>query len=442
MRKLILAALLTSQTALADPCGMVPPAWIADTDQAVTRTGLQTTYVFHKDGIETIVLRPGFTGSAAEFGMLIPFPSPPALRKVSEDTHIHLASAVDAPIVPVQIRQRMRYARASMARSTAGAPTSAAPRPRPSPSPPPAPDEVRVLSEEAVGMYEVAVLDAGSSKALETWMKTNKFAFPTGMEDTIDEYVGERWVFVAVKAKVGTTEGTSPRPGMRSVDTSLPKGEQFDGFVQAMGFRFHTDEPVIPMRLSVFNGDDTHNLVYVLAEDGVRFKGLDGELTQRQVPGLEVRDNLTNLLPLRVSGGKLTEQERSSLIRRRNPSPYNSAAKDVIAADLLAVREGTLSNPFEEEEKRLLSISEELGLRGSGMDALHHDALADEMEVLGSDLLEDLESMTLTVLEGELDADYIRDYNLELLAYEMPDEDNSRGDWSRAPTLPMATIWR
>ena len=82
---LTLAALCTSTMAQADPCGMVPPAWIPDdiAGPAIERVGLQTTYAFHKDGMETLVLHPGFRGQVSEFGMLIPFPAAPAIRKVS-----------------------------------------------------------------------------------------------------------------------------------------------------------------------------------------------------------------------------------------------------------------------------------------------------------------------------------------------------------------------
>ena len=50
--------------------------------------------------------------------------------------------------------------------------------------------------------------------------------------------------------------------------------------------------------------------------------------------------------------------------------------------------------------------------------------------------------MTLTVLEGDFDGAYLRDHNLELLAYEMPEDGDDRGGWSRAPKLPMQTVWR
>ena len=67
--------------AQADPCGMVPPVPIDPANPALTRIDVQQTYVFFKDGIEDIVLRPAFEGRVHEFGMLIPFPDVPAIRK-------------------------------------------------------------------------------------------------------------------------------------------------------------------------------------------------------------------------------------------------------------------------------------------------------------------------------------------------------------------------
>ncbi|MEK6234746.1 MAG: hypothetical protein N2C14_08540, partial [Planctomycetales bacterium] len=81
-RGLIGAAVLFSATILqADPCGMVPPIYSGQ-GSPIIRVGEQATFVFYKDGVETFVIRPAFSGKVDEFGMLIPFPSPPALRKV------------------------------------------------------------------------------------------------------------------------------------------------------------------------------------------------------------------------------------------------------------------------------------------------------------------------------------------------------------------------
>src|SRR5207248_1155585 len=61
--------------------------------------GDEQTYVFFKDGLETFVIRPGFSGKVEDFGMLISFPTPPALRKVSEDIFPQISKAIDPPEV-------------------------------------------------------------------------------------------------------------------------------------------------------------------------------------------------------------------------------------------------------------------------------------------------------------------------------------------------------
>src|SRR5262245_20321758 len=92
--------------ASADPCGMVPPIYVTD-NTSLVRVGDEQTYVFYKDGLETFVIRPGFSGKVEDFGMLISFPTPPALRKVSEDIFPQIGKAIDPPEVVVNLRWRM-----------------------------------------------------------------------------------------------------------------------------------------------------------------------------------------------------------------------------------------------------------------------------------------------------------------------------------------------
>ncbi|MCH8136439.1 MAG: DUF2330 domain-containing protein, partial [Proteobacteria bacterium] len=102
-----------------------------------------------------------------------------------------------------------------------------------------------MIREEAVGMYEVAVLAAGSSAALKKWIDDHGYKYPDGMDKACDDYVKDGWCFVAVKTKVGQKGGVQPKPGQRSVRSKLPTGSTFDGSVQAMGFRFKVDELVV-----------------------------------------------------------------------------------------------------------------------------------------------------------------------------------------------------
>src|SRR6185503_12076178 len=114
----------------------------------IVRVGDEQTYVFYKDGIETFVIRPGFSGKVEDFGMLISFPTPPALRKVSEDIFPQIAKAIDPPEVVVDLRLRLLQQSRVFAFSPdkrGGASNGGLMLGK---------DEVRVLRQEAVGMYE------------------------------------------------------------------------------------------------------------------------------------------------------------------------------------------------------------------------------------------------------------------------------------------------
>ncbi|MDH3719033.1 MAG: DUF2330 domain-containing protein, partial [Planctomycetota bacterium] len=308
----------------ADPCGMVPPIY-PGAGVPIVRVGEQQTYVFYKDGVETFVIRPGFSGKVDEFGMLIPFPTPPAIRKVPDHIFPHIAAAVDPPEVVVDLRWRGRLGKVA-SRSAGDKDDGLSFRERE------LREEVRVLRQEAVGMYEVAVLEAGSAAALRRWMDQHGYRYPDGMDKVCEDYVRDRWCFVAVKTKVGQGQGVQPKPGQRTVDPQLPAGSTFDGHVQAMGFRFQTDELVVPMRLSAFNDGELRNIVYLLTDGPRKIRAIPEEYVVRQVRGRQLIGNVTDPLPLRIIGGTekdLTDWHHQWLPAQRNPEPKNGAAKDL-----------------------------------------------------------------------------------------------------------------
>ena len=85
MLALLTFLMVWSPVAHADPVRHGAADLARCSGSPITRIGVQKTYVFYKNGIETFVIRPGFEGKVDEFGMLIPFPSPPAIRKVADD---------------------------------------------------------------------------------------------------------------------------------------------------------------------------------------------------------------------------------------------------------------------------------------------------------------------------------------------------------------------
>lgn len=425
------ALLAAAGSASADPCGMVPPVYVGD-DVPIVRTGDQNTYVFFKDGVETFIIRPGYEGKVEEFGMLIPFPSVPALRKVSDNIFPHVRAAIDPPEVVVDLRPRLMMFNSALPQAaSAGAPGGLTL----------GRDEVRVLKEEAVGMYEVAVLEAGSAAALQKWMDGHGYSYPTGMDKACEEYVTAGWCFVAVKTRVGPKQAVDPRPGMRKVDSGLPAGATFDGHVQAMGFRFETDRPVIPMRLSTFNEGDLHNIVYLLSDQPQKLRSVPEEYVVRQLPGEQLFRNLTEPLPLRIIGGTvkdIPEYRRKTLPQQRNPVPHNGAARDVIAADLLAVSEGRLSHPHEEQEKMLLRIGEALSLRGPDVDRLNEAALAEQREKIVETSLKSVQGMTLSVIDGNFPRAVLAGQNLSCAPFEMPARRNSAEFYDAKTKTPAA----
>ena len=446
MKHALLAGLaFLSSSAVADPCGMVPPIYIPPDDvrTSISRIGAQRTYVSFRSGIETIALRPGFAGSVDEFGMLIPFPSPPAVRKIEDDTFSHLEAALAPPKVQVQIYDPRRERMMAMGYAVPAARSAVAEADKAEEGL--RYDEVRVLRQEAVGMYQVAVLEAGSPAALQKWMTRNDYRYPEGMDDVTGEYLAEGWCFVAIKATVGQGAGVRPRPGMRSTDPALPAGASFDGHVQGMAFRFRTEAPVVPMRLSVFNGADPRNVVYMLTDEPVKINGIDDAMVLQQISGKALHANLTEPLQVLYSGGKRSDVRRSDLEMiegMRTPEPYMHVARDLIAADLLAARQGELSLPFEEEEKELLAISESLGLRGADIDALHAEALAASRALAVAGALDDLDEMHLTVIDGVYPGALLASTNLTFSPYVRPGPAAERWDPLRPSDLFTSVVRR
>ncbi len=414
----LLATVIVANCAWGDPCGMVPPIYMGP-GTPIVRVGEQQTYVFYKNGIESFVIRPGYSGKVEEFGMLIPFPNPPALRKVSDNIFAHVAAAIDPPEVVIWAGGPEMMARggASHVMDDEARPSRAM-----------AKDELRVLNEEAVGMYEVAVLQAGSSTALKKWMEEHQYKFPKGMGSVCDQYVADQWCFVAVKTRVGEKSAVDPRPGQRKIAPGMAPGASFDGRVQAMGFRFKSAELVVPMRLSAFNEGDTRNIVYLLTDGPKSIRNIPEEFVVRQITGETLVKNLTDPLPLRIVNGDVADispWEFRSLPARRDPTPHNGAAKALFASDIAAVRDGLMSLKHEEAEKELLRIGERLGLRGAEIDVLNHAVIAEDVEATTQSALEQMASMTLTVIDGAFPRDVLASQNLKFAEYQMPKAANN-----------------
>ena len=421
---MLILGMLISTSAYADPCGMVPPI-TRGPGKPIERVGVQKTYVFFQRGIETIVIRPGFKGTVDNFGMLIPFPSPPAIRKMPDDIFPHVAASIDPPEVVAYVQRHLPMPMALGSASGKRAKKLALNEL--------AADTVRVLREEAVGMYEVAVLAAGSAKALKRWMDEKRYRYPKGMDKPVQDYVQAKWTFVAVKTRVGRKAGVDPRPGMRSAKATLRPEQSFDGHVQAMGFRFRSNRLVVPMRLSAFNGGRMRNIVYLLTESPQRVAQMPAKYVVRQIPGRKLYQNLTRPLPLRVHGGTINDLkpwQRNGLKQRRNPDRFLKYARQLFSSDIHAAARGRLFHEHEETEKDLLRISERLSLRGKSMDNAHEQAIKKQAIKSSRHSLHRIKQLTLTIIDGDFARDVVANTNLTFAHYRMPSESNNARNYN------------
>ncbi len=414
---LVLAMVGSASPLSADPCGMVPPIYTG-LGTPIARIGLQQTYVYFDQGVESFVIRPGFRGKVENFGMLIPFPTPPALRKVPDNVFEQIAAAVDPPEVVVDLNPRPPMAFGAIADSAIEAKSGLAIHK----------NEVRVIKEEAVGMYEVAVLQAGSPEALKRWMEKNRFVYPEGMDEVTLDYINEGWCFVAVKTQVGSKSDADPRPGQRFAKPQMPENSVFDGNVQGLGFRFRTEKLVVPMRLSAFNEGELRNVVYLLSRGGKKINAIPEEYVVRQVSGQRLVANLTQPLPLRILGGSvkdIPELRRKQLVTERDPAPHNGVAKQIFASDILAKDAPGLSLPHEENEKELLRIGEHFGLRGAEIDRDISTVVRQASETKLAKSLSELGQLTLTVVDGDFPRDVIARENLTFADFKIADRINN-----------------
>jgi hypothetical protein len=182
------------------------------------------------------------------------------------------------------------------------------------------------------------------------------------------------------------------------------------------------------MRLSAYNEGELHNIVYLLTDGPRKIRSIPEEYVVRQLSGEDLFRNVTQPLPLRIIGGTeadIQDWQRQSLPQQRDPVPHNGFAKELFASDLLAVKSGRLSHQFEEDDKMLLRIGENFGLRGPEIDRLNLNALDKEREKAVKDAIGGIRKMTMTVIDGDFPREVVGAQNLIFGEYRMPARRNS-----------------
>lgn len=220
---ILFAVLFFSEYALADGLMLAQKreAALGELRHAFITEPEQKAIIFYSNRLEKLIISPKYEGTVESFAWVIPVLAPPRVEIGEPRIFDELAELViDWP-------------------KSGGLQTG----PRTSEQ------DVTVLQRKIVGDYDVSVLSSKDSQALMKWLDENGYHLPTEAIGPIQEYVKERWTFVACKVH---DPSPATAEGLRS------------GTLAPLKLTFRALKPVYPLRLSSVNPEPFDLLIYII----------------------------------------------------------------------------------------------------------------------------------------------------------------------------------
>jgi hypothetical protein len=117
------------------------------------------------------------------------------------------------------------------------------------------PPAVKIEAQFAVGEYEIVILSATDSTALDTWLRDNKYKIPAGAEPYLRPYVQAGMKFFVAKVDIA-------------------KAQMKDGRALLSPLRFHYDSETfsLPIRLGLINAGDAQDLIVSILAQKQRYE--------------------------------------------------------------------------------------------------------------------------------------------------------------------------
>ena len=207
-----------------------------------------TQVVMMRRGTTTVLsMRNTYEGPPKDFAMVVPVPVvlEEADVKVLPD---HLFKKVDALSAPRLVEywernpcptKRARLMKKSISKKSGlddilnGLDTSKTEKPA-----------VRIEAQFEVGEYDVVVLSADESNALETWLKQNKYNIPKGAAGAMAPYIQQGMYFFVAK-----------------VDPKKIAFENGKAALSPLRFHYESDDFQLPVRLGMLNAKGEQDLI-------------------------------------------------------------------------------------------------------------------------------------------------------------------------------------
>src|SRR5262245_33904688 len=164
-----------------------------------------TMVVLMREGTRTVLsMQNNYQGPPEDFAMVVPVPI--VLQKENVKTlPREIFDRIDQLTAP-RLVEYWEQDPCDYYRSRRGDMMSEAKEAAASPAPPPGQEAprpaVRIEAQFTVGEYEIVILSADDSTALDEWLKQNKYRIPDGAEPVLRPYVQQGMKFFVAKVDV------------------------------------------------------------------------------------------------------------------------------------------------------------------------------------------------------------------------------------------------
>ena len=259
------AAILGSAAVLATAGGREARAfcgfYVSGAEARLTNNATQV--VLMRDGTRTILsMQNGYQGPPQDFAMVVPVPvvlQKENVKTLARDVFDHVDKLTAPRLVEYWEQNpcpkpmpRHFYDMASrslpMPAAAAGAGAPAAPPP------------VKIEAQFSVGEYDIVVLSATDSTALDTWLRQNGYKIPAGAEPYLRPYVQLGMKFFVAKVDVAKVKfertGNGPEHALLS----------------PLRFHYDSDAFNLPIRLGLINSSGTQDLVVTILARNQRYE--------------------------------------------------------------------------------------------------------------------------------------------------------------------------
>jgi MYXO-CTERM domain-containing protein len=262
MKRVLSAGVLVTAAAFAVDAHSFCGFYVSGADARLTNNATQV--VLMRDGERTVLsMQNNYQGPPQDFAMVIPVPI--VLHKENVKTLTRAVfDHVDALTAPRLVEYWEQDPCPKPNRwlfdaDGAGAPGRVYSAPVPMASAPP-PPPVRIEAQFAVGEYDIVVLSATDSTALDTWLHQNGYKIPDGAEPFLRPYVQMGMKFFV--AKVNVAKVKFERVGNGSEQAML----------SPLRFHYDSDAFNLPIRLGLINSGGTQDLVVNILARNQRYE--------------------------------------------------------------------------------------------------------------------------------------------------------------------------